>query len=53
MKYNNETYKKWIVRMLQEIDGTLFIDKSFDDTEHREALNYTIGFLIGLGWAEQ
>lgn len=53
MKFNNETYKKWIVRMLQEIDRTLMIDENYDDIEHREALNYTIGFLIGLGWAEE
>ena len=52
MKYNNESYKAWVVRMLQEIAGTLDMER-YGYIEHIGALNYAIGFLIGIGWTEE
>ena len=39
MKYNNESHKEWVVRMLQEIAGTLIVEHN-DDIEHIGAINY-------------
>ena len=52
MRYGNESHKEWVVRMLQEIAGTLTIEHK-EDIEHIGALNYAIGFLIGIGWTEE
>ena len=52
MRYSNESYKEWVVRMLQEIAGTLDVEK-YEHIEHISAINYTIGYLIGIGWADQ
>ena len=52
MKYSNESYKKWVVRMLKEIAGTLTVEHN-EDIEHIAAINYAIGYLIGIGWADE
>ena len=52
MKYNNESHKAWIVRMLQEIEGTLDMEQ-YEHIEHKSAINYAIGYLIGIGWADK
>lgn len=52
MKYNNESHKAWVVRMLQEIAGTLNVEK-YEYIEHISAINYAIGYLIGIGWADE
>jgi len=52
MKYNNESYKAWVVRMLQELAGTLAVEKK-EDIEHIGAINYAIGYLIGIGWCDE
>ena len=52
MKYNNESHKAWVVRMLQEIAGTLDVDQ-YEHIEHISAINYVIGYLIGIGWADE
>lgn len=52
MKYNNESHKAWIVRMLKEIAGTLDAEK-YEYIEHVSAINYAIGYLIGIGWADE
>lgn len=52
MKYNNESHKAWVVRMLKEIAGTLDVEK-YEHIELISALNYTIGYLIGIGWADE
>ena len=41
MKYN------WVIRMLQEIEQDL------KAVEHISAINYAIGYLIGIGWADK
>ena len=51
MTYNNESYKEWIVRILQEIAGTIAIEHG-NNIEHINAINYIIGYLIGIGWAD-
>ena len=51
MRYDNESHKEWVVRMLQEIAGTLTVEH-IEDIEHIGALNYAIGFLIGIGWTD-
>lgn len=52
MKYNNESHKAWIVRMLQEIAETIDMER-YESIEYISAINYTIGFLIGIGWADE
>lgn len=52
MKYAYETHKSWVVRMLQEIAGTLIAEHN-EDIEHIGAINYAIGYLIGIGWADE
>lgn len=52
MKYSNESHKAWVVRKLQEIAGTITIEHN-DDLEHISAINYAIGYLIGIGWADE
>ena len=52
MKYAYETHKSWVVRMLQEIAGTLDVEK-YEHIEHISAINYAIGYLIGIGWADE
>ena len=52
MKYNNESHKAWVVRMLQEIAGTLDVEK-YEHIEYISAINYAIGYLIGIGWADE
>ncbi len=52
MKYNNESHRAWVVRMLQEIAGTLIVEHN-EDIEHIGAINYAIGYLIGIGWADE
>ncbi len=52
MRYGNESHKEWVVRMLKEIAGTLTVEHK-EDIEHIGALNYAIGFLIGIGWTEE
>lgn len=51
MKYNNESHKAWVVRILQEIAGTIAIEHD-DNIEHISAINYAIGYLIGIGWCD-
>ena len=51
MKFNNESHKAWVVRKLQEIAGTLIVEHK-EDIEHISAINYAIGFLIGIGWVD-
>ena len=51
MKYNNEAHKEWVVRMLQEIAGTLDMDQ-YENIERISAINYAIGYLIGIGWCD-
>ena len=52
MRYNDESHKEWVVRMLQEIAGTLTVEHK-EDIEHIGALNYAIGYLIGIGWMDE
>ena len=52
MKYDNESHKAWVVRMLQEIARTLDMDQ-YEYIEHISAINYAIGYLIGIGWADE
>lgn len=52
MKYANETHKSWVVRMLKEIARTLTVEHN-EDIEHIGAINYAIGYLIGIGWADE
>lgn len=52
MKYNNESHRAWVVRMLKEIAGTLDVEK-YEHIEHISAINYAIGYLIGIGWADE
>lgn len=49
MRYSKETYKAWIVRKLADI----LSDHDDLTKEERAALNYIIGYLIGIGWSEQ
>ena len=51
MKYTNESHKAWVVRMLQEIAGTLDMER-YGYIEHISAINYAIGYLIGIGWCD-
>ena len=51
MKYSNESHKEWIVRMLQEIESNLCHD-DYEHTGHISAINYVIGYLIGIGWCD-
>lgn len=48
----NESYKAWVVRMLQEIAGTLDMER-YGYIEHISAINYAIGYLIGIGWCDE
>lgn len=52
MKYNNESHRAWVVRMLQEIAETLIVEHN-EDIEHIGAINYAIGYLIGIGWVDE
>lgn len=52
MKYNNENHKQWVVRMLQEIESYLRFGKEAE-VEYISAINYAIGYLIGIGWADK
>lgn len=52
MKDNNESHKAWVVRMLQEIAGTLDMER-YGYIEHLSAINYAIGYLIGIGWCDE
>lgn len=52
MRYDKESHKQWVVRMLQEIAGTLTVEHK-EDIEHIGALNYAIGYLIGIGWVDE
>lgn len=52
MRYNNESHRAWVIRMLKEIAGTLIVEHN-DDIEHIGAINYAIGYLIGIGWADE
>jgi hypothetical protein len=38
--------------MLQEIAGTLIVEHN-DDIEHISAINYAVGYLIGIGWTDE
>lgn len=51
MKYNFESHKRWLVRILQDIVGTIAIEHE-DNKEYIDAINYVIGYLIGMGWAD-
>ena len=57
MKYNNESHKAWVVRMLQEIAGKLDMERhehtAMAHIEHISAINYAIGYLIGIGWCDE
>ena len=55
MKYNDESYKQWVVRILQQIAAD-YIDNSVKEKyfgPEISALEYTIGYLIGIGWADE
>ena len=51
-KYNNESYKEWCIRQLMEVAEELQLD-SLREQEYDSrisAINYVIGYLIGIGW---
>ena len=52
MRYKDENHKQWVIRMLQEIEQDLK-DNEIIEVEHISAINYAIGFLIGIGWADK
>lgn len=49
MSYHQETYKERIVRKLIELVGCHGDQLT---AEERDAINYVIGYLIGIGWRE-
>lgn len=49
MSYHQETYKEWVVRKLMELVGYHGVELT---AEERDAINYVIGYLIGIGWRE-
>lgn len=54
-KYNDESYKSYCVRRLMEISSGMALNDSnygLESLETKSALDYVIGYLIGIGWAD-